>query len=124
MLCDIYRSNTKSNWFLVVPSGTHLQTLPPYVLSQLGQLSLFKTRDFQPGQPLIGASSDEVLNSIAQYGFHTQGVQVKTTEVSEAGAALGGGMLGGSIAGPVGAAIGAAIGYVLAQNAKEKKDVF
>lgn len=123
MLCDIYRSNAKQNWFLIVPSGTAIQFLPPYVLAQLGQLSLFKTREIQSGQPLVGASADEILKNITHYGFHTQGIQIKT-EVSEAGAAIGGGMLGGSIGGPVGAAIGAAIGYVLAQHAKENKDVF
>lgn len=123
MLCDIYRSKVKPDWYLAVPSGVPIPALPEYVLAQLGELALFKTREIQQGQPLIGASADDVLKNIAQYGFHAQGIQVKT-EVSEAGAALGGGVLGGSIAGPVGAVIGAVIGYGLAQQAKEKQDVF
>ena len=123
MLCDIYRSKAKSDWYIIVPSDKPIQSLPRDVLAQLGELTLFKTRDFQPGQPLIGASSDTVLSNIAARGFHAQGVQIKT-EVSEAGAAIGGGVLGGSIAGPLGALFGAAIGYALAEHAKETKDVF
>lgn len=123
MMCDIYRSKSKSDWYIIVPTGKQIQSLPSNVLTQLGELVFFKTRDFQPGQPLIGASADIVLTNISARGYHAQGVDIKT-EVSEAGAAIGGGVLGASVGGPIGAIFGAVIGYALAEHAKETKDVF
>lgn len=91
------------------------------MLSQLGELEFIKTRDIVSGQSLVGASADEIIKNISQSGFHIQGVKV-STQVSEGGAAIGGGLLGASVGGPIGAIIGAVIGLALAEHAKKVPD--
>lgn len=91
------------------------------MLAQLGELEFLKTREVSPGQRLVGADADEIIKNVAQSGFHIQGVKV-STQVSEGGAAIGGGILGASVGGPVGALIGALIGLALAEHAKKVPD--
>jgi uncharacterized protein YcgL (UPF0745 family) len=118
MLCDIYRPKARSDLYLFVRSGTSPHMFLADMLSQLGELELLKTREVVEGQSLIGASADEIIKNITQTGFHIQGVKV-TTQVSDGGAAIGGGLLGASVGGPAGAIIGAIIGLVLAEHAKK-----
>jgi uncharacterized protein YcgL (UPF0745 family) len=92
MKCDIYRPKERTDLYLFVQAGSDPNIVLTDALAQFGQLELMKTRDILPGQSLVGASSDEILNNIERFGFHVQGVKV-TTEVSEGGAAIGGGIL-------------------------------
>lgn len=121
MQCDIYRPKTRTDLYLFVRSGTSPQVFLADMLSQFGELELVKTREILPGQSLVGASADEIIKNITQTGFHIQGVKV-TTQVSEGGAAIGGGLLGASVAGPVGAVIGLLVGLALAEHAKKVPD--
>lgn len=118
MKCDIYRSKLRKDTFLFVESGTLTPQLEGQLYPQLGELELFKTRDIAAGQNLIGASAEIIINGIENNGFHIQQAAV-VTQVSEGGAAIGGGLLGASVGGPVGAVIGAAIGFALAGHAKK-----
>lgn len=121
MQVDIYRPRARRDLYLFVPHGTDVRLFLTDMLAQFGELELVKTREIQPGQSLVGASADEILQNITRAGFHVQGVKV-TAEVSEGGAALGGGILGASFAGPVGALFGALLGYALAEHAKRAPD--
>lgn len=121
MQVDIYRPSNRSDLYLFVRSGINPLQVPADVRAQFGELVLFKSREIIPGQKLIGANTDEILQNIFRAGFHVQGVSV-ATQVSEGGAALGGGILGASVAGPFGAVIGAVLGYALAEHAKKVSD--
>lgn len=118
MRCDIYRPKSRTDFYLFVPSGTPLHLLAADAIARLGDLEFVKTREIDPGQSLVGASADEIIGSISRSGFHIQGVKV-STQVSEGGAAIGGGILGASVGGPVGAVIGALIGLAVAEHAKK-----
>jgi uncharacterized protein YcgL (UPF0745 family) len=113
MRCDIYRPKARTDLYLFVRSG-----LSPQELSQFGELEFVKSREIEPGQSLVGANADDIIRNVSQRGFHVQGVKV-STQVSEGGAALGGGLLGASVGGPVGALVGAIIGLALAEHAKK-----
>lgn len=121
MLADIYRSKSRKDLYLFVPGGTEVKTYLAHVLSQFGELEFVKSRELLPGQKLIGANAEEIIFNLDNSGFHVQGVKI-TTEVSEGGAALGGGILGASVAGPIGALFGAVLGYALAEHAKKVSD--
>lgn len=121
MQVDIYRPSKRTDLYLFIRSGLDPQLFLADMMAQFGELVLVKSRDIAPGQTLIGANTDEILQNITQSGFHIQGINV-TTQVSEGGAALGGGILGASVGGPVGALIGAVLGYALAEHAKRVPD--
>lgn len=118
MKCDIYRSKARPNLYLFVPSNTLIQAIRIDVRSQLGELEFIKTREVVEGQSLIGASASEIIKNILISGFHIQAVTV-ATQVSEGGAAIGGGVLGASVGGPIGAVVGVVIGLALAEHAKK-----
>lgn len=122
MKTDIYKSLTIKSTYLIIESGSQLNELPSTVLSNLGKLEYLKTVDFNPDSPLIAADPKEVIQNIQERGYHIQGTKT-TTEISEAGAAIGGGILAASLGfGPLGAIMGAALGAILASSAKEKKN--
>ena len=121
---DIYQSSKSKMIFVFVSSGVDpLSVLPKKYKVHVGQLSMFKrNKTINENDPIIGVSPKELINNVTSRGYHVQGVEIKTN-ISEAGAAIGGGLLVASIGGgPIGAVIGAAVGYLLAHNAKEKKD--
>lgn len=118
MKCDIYRLKSRTDLYLFVPSGISPQTLPAGMISQLGELEFVKTREIISGQNLVGASADDIIRNISNTGLHIQGVKI-SSQVSDGGAAIGGGILGASVGGPVGAIIGAVIGLALAEHAKK-----
>ena len=125
MKCDIYKSGSLKNAYLFVPSGTSPEEeLSDGVLAKLGSLQFLKAIKFDADSPLIAANPKEVIENIEKHGFHVQGAEVRTTikdhnEVSEAGAAIGGGILAASLGfGPIGAIVGAALGAYLASSAK------
>jgi uncharacterized protein YcgL (UPF0745 family) len=121
MLVDIYRPSNRTDLYLFVSTGADPMQVPSDVHTQFGQLVFLKSREIIPGHKLIGANTDEILQNISRAGFHVQGVGV-AAQVSEGGAALGGGILGASVAGPVGALVGAFLGYALAEHAKKVSD--
>lgn len=121
MLVDIYRPSNRTDLYLFVSSGFDPLHVPLDVHSQFGDLVLVKSREIIPGQKLVGTTADEILQNISHTGFHVQGIGV-ATQVSEGGAALGGGILGASLAGPLGALVGAFLGYALAEHAKKVSD--
>ena len=119
MQFDVYRPKGRQDLYLFVPAGT-----PPGfpAVAALGcapeELEFFKSRELLPGQRVAGVPSEELINGVAINGFHVQAVKA-STEVSDGGAAIGGGLLGASIAGPFGAIVGSLIGLVLAEHAKK-----
>ena|SRR6218665_3805785 len=121
MQVDIYRPAKRTDLFFFVRSGTDPRIYLEQILAQFGALEFIKTRDLGAGQKLIGATTDQIIHNISQSGFHIQGINV-TSQVSEGGAALGGGILGASVGGPIGALIGALLGYALGEHAKKVPD--
>ncbi|MCG7996601.1 MAG: YcgL domain-containing protein [Candidatus Thiodiazotropha taylori] len=123
MNSDIYKATNYKGTYLFIPSGVKISTaLPEGVIRKLGNLEYFKSISFDENSPLIAADPKEVIRNIEEQGFHIQGPVIKTKaeEVSEAGAAIGGGILAASIGlGPVGALVGALAGYLLANASKE-----
>lgn len=129
MKCDIYKSNSLKNTYLFVLSGTEPdQFTPQSTFQKLGGISFFKSIEIQEDSPLIAADPKEVITNINLKGFHLQGfegnIEIKESqEISEAGAAIGGGILASSLGlGPVGAIAGAIIGVLLASSAKGNKN--
>ena len=123
MDCDIYKATNHKGAYLFIPSGVEVTAaLPESVIKKLGNIEYFKSISFDENSPLIAADPKEVIKNIEEQGFHIQGTEIKTKveEVSEAGAAIGGGILAASIGlGPVGALVGALAGYLLANASKE-----
>lgn len=123
MECDIYRSSKMKRAYVFVKAGAPNDIVPESILQKLGSLEFFKTISFDVNSPLIAANPKEVIESIEKVGYHIQGAGIETTEISEAGAAIGGGILLASLGGgPLGAIIGAVGGYFLAHLTKEEKD--
>ncbi len=129
MKCDIYKISDVKNAYLFIESGISPEArVPSEVLEKLGTLEYFKTIEFEADSPLIAANPQEVIENIEKNGFHIQGAEVRITtkenpEISEAGAAIGGGILAASLGfGPVGAIVGAVLGAVLAASAKGDND--
>lgn len=121
--CDIYRPKGRTDLYVFVQAGAKPEQVVLPLLPQLGPLEFLKTRDVVAGQPLVGTSSEEILRNVTTTGFHVQGVKVRTqVQVSEGGAAIGGGALGASIGGPLGALLGAVIGFTVAGFAKSESD--
>ena len=121
MQVDIYRPANRTDLYLFIRTGLDPQLYLTDTMAQFQSLVFVKSRDVAPGQKLIGVNTDEILNNIARSGLHIQGINV-STQVSEGGAAIGGGILGASVGGPVGALIGAVLGYALAEHAKKVPD--
>lgn len=122
MNCDIYKAINHRGAYLFIEAGNEAsEKVPEKVLKKLGHLQYVKSISFDEGSPLIAANPKEVIENIETNGFHIQGVEIKIDEVvSEAGAAIGGGILAASLGlGPVGAILGAAAGYWLANASKE-----
>ena len=125
MKCDIYKVGRINNAYLFLESGISPGArVPSDVLGRIGKLEYFKTIEFDADSPLIAANPKEVIKNIRENGYHIQGAEVRTTtkenpEISEAGAAIGGGILAASLGfGPVGAVVGAVLGAILAASAK------
>ena len=126
MNCDIYKSSIKGVYIFVPAKSPPATYLPKATLAKLGTLSLFKSIELKPDSPIIVADATEVIRNIEKKGFHVQEPEFlvntkETSTVSEAGAAIGGGMIGASL-GPVGALVGAVLGALLASAAKKKKN--
>ncbi|MES9898556.1 MAG: YcgL domain-containing protein [Sedimenticola sp.] len=123
MDCDVYKVVNYKAAYLFVLSGTDVTSaLPDKIIENLGHLEYFKAVSFDENSPLIAANPKDVIDNIAKHGFHIQGaeIQIKVEEVSEAGAAIGGGILAASLGlGPVGALVGALAGYWLANASKD-----
>ncbi|WP_321528831.1 YcgL domain-containing protein [Sedimenticola selenatireducens] len=123
METDIYQSQKVHGAYLFVPSGSSIALLPNELTHKLGKLQYFKTITINHGMKLIAADADEVIANIQKNGYHLQGASVTTkakeSDVSEVGAAVGGGILAASLGlGPVGAVAGALIGAWLANHSK------
>ena len=117
---DIYKSKKLPNVFLFVPKGIGIGNLPELVKNQLGELLYFKSITLIPNSPLIAADPNEVINNIKSKGYHLQGAAVKS-DISEVGAAVGGGILAASLGlGPIGAIAGVVAGIWLANESKAK----
>ncbi|WP_076492493.1 YcgL domain-containing protein [Aeromonas veronii] len=122
MKCDIYKSDNKKGFYVFIKSGDSLDVYINHAeLRDFSSPYLFKTIEFDENSPLIAADPKTIKSSIESRGFHIQIAGVKTTtQVSGAGAALGGGILAASLGfGVVGAAV-AAIGAALIANAANK----
>jgi len=121
---DIYQSSKSHKIFVFVKSGVNpLSVLPHKYKAQVGELSIFKkNKTINEEDPLIGATPKDLIDNVTAKGYHIQGINI-ITNISEVGAALGGGLLLASLgAGPIGAIIGGTIGYLLAHNAKEEEN--
>ena len=129
MKCDIYQSEGIKNAYLFLKSGLIPDNqVPITILKNLGTLEYFKTIDFDANSSLIAADPREVINNIKKNGYHIQGAEIRIEtkahkEISEAGAAIGGGILAASLGfGPIGSIMGALAGVILAASAKGDKD--
>ena len=125
MKCDIYKYSSKSGSYIFIESDNELSDMVPEdILLTLGETTLVKTINFDENSPLIAANPKEVIKGINANNYFIQGTKVTTQvgQVSEAGAAIGGGILAASLGfGPLGALIAAAAGFALA-NASKSED--
>lgn len=88
MQVDIYRPESRSDLYLFVRAGTDPKLFLSDMMASIGgNVTFVKSRELSPGQKVIGANTDEILQNIARAGFHVQGTTVGT-QVSEGGAAL------------------------------------
>ena len=131
MLIDIYRSQYRKEKFIILKSGVEPdKVLPPSLREELSTLTLYRsnkeiTEEHNIKDPLLVVSSNDVIRNINNNNYYLQSIPVKskTPDISEAGAAIGGGILAASLGmGPVGAFIGAVLGFLLAQKGMEKKN--
>lgn len=127
METDIYKSKKLKGTYLFIRSGSDTDNLSDEVVKKFGNFEYFKSLTLISGAPLIAADPDEVISNIEKHGFHMQGaeisVKVKESDVSEVGAAVGGGILAASLGlGPVGAIAGAVIGAWIANHSKDEEN--
>ena len=123
MNCDIYKATNHKSAYIFVESGAEvLSVVNRTALKKLGHIEFFKSISFDENSPLIAANPKEVIKNIRTHGFHIQGadIKIKVEEVSEAGAAIGGGILATSFGfGPIVAVIAAVIGFLMAIALRE-----
>jgi len=124
---DIYKFKTNPNTYLFIKEGEDISIVPSKTINKLGEVTYVKSITLIPDSPLIAANPNEVILNIEKQGFHIQRSEVKMTvkenDVSEVGAAVGGGILAASLGlGPVGAIAGAALGLWIANIKKTEED--
>ncbi|WP_038123988.1 YcgL domain-containing protein [Vibrio nigripulchritudo] len=127
MKCTAYKTSKKRSTYVLVQKGVNIAPIEAKLKEKLGELTLFKNITLTEGESRIGINPEEAISNILKNGFHIQGVEVsvkvKENDVSEVGAAVGGGILAASIGlGPIGAIIGAAAGFLLANSSKSEEN--
>lgn len=72
MLCQVYRSQRKSETYLYVEFGKDHSRLPEALLKQLGELSQVMILDLNKRNQLANANIETVKESLAEQGFYLQ----------------------------------------------------
>ncbi|MUK93767.1 hypothetical protein GNP80_15150 [Aliivibrio fischeri] len=124
MKCDVYKSDAMKGVYVFIKDGSPLE---PFLLDDslkgFNNPYRFKTIEFDDDSPLIAADPKIIKKSIEAKGFHIQKTDIKSSNVSGAGAAIGGGLLAASLGfGIVGAAVAAIGSAILANAANSDKD--
>jgi hypothetical protein len=118
MNIDIYKSIAPSGTYVAIPSGSNV---PPQVVGTIGNVEVYKTNfPIEPESKLYAVDAPTVINVIQNNGFYIA-KDSNQSDVSKAGAAIGGGILLASLGlGPIGAIVGALTGLVIANSAEKK----
>ena len=123
MECDIYKSSSENLSYIFVEAGASLvDKVPKDILMAFGDSELIKTIHVNENSEFISSNPKEIIESInlKNYYIKRTSIAIKQDSVSEAGAALGGGILAASLGfGPLGAIFAAVAGYVIANAAKD-----
>ena len=64
--------------FLFVPVGTDIETLPPEIRNDLGDLRFEKIIDIEPGENRIALNTDEAISNIEMSGYYVQCARIET----------------------------------------------
>jgi hypothetical protein len=72
ILCDVYKSLNKSDYYLFVKREQGLTRVPKALLSQLGKLELAMSITLTPNRPMAATSAKDVMIALAENGYHLQ----------------------------------------------------
>lgn len=72
MLCEIYRSDRKSETYLYLMHGQVFDELPAALRQAFGTPSLVMRLKLDPGRPLAHADVGEVMHHLREEGFYLQ----------------------------------------------------
>lgn len=72
MLCHIYRSNLKIDTYLYLAEKDDFSMIPPDLLRVFGIPEFSFSFDLTPGRKLTKEDSAEVLENLANQGYHLQ----------------------------------------------------
>jgi len=80
MNCYAYRSSSRRNCYLLVPTKDDFSKVPPEVLSQLGDLDFFKEIDLDGDAAPIALDAAAAKKSVAEKGYYVQCTKTDVTE--------------------------------------------
>ena len=72
VLCDVYKSSIKSDYYLFVKREQGLSQVPKSLLNQLGKLELAMSLTVTQDRPMAAASAKDVLIALDTSGFYLQ----------------------------------------------------
>ena len=80
MICDVYKSAIKPDRYILVKSGTPLNSLPRSIQKEIVSKRALKTIDTQSNPPPIGLNIASTIADIQKNGYH---IQLTKTEIEE-----------------------------------------
>jgi uncharacterized protein len=72
LLCDIYKSLNRSDYYLYVKSDEKFARVPEPLLHHMGKLSLVMTIPLTAEQTLANAKAEVVIKAVSQNGYYLQ----------------------------------------------------
>ena len=70
--CEVYKGARKENTYLFVADAKSLETLPPLILKQMGELEFVLSVDLSTRKTLAVAEPAAVIECIERQGFYPQ----------------------------------------------------
>lgn len=71
-LCNVYRSDRKSETYLYLAAGTQFEDLPEALQKQFGEPAFVMKLVLEPGRELARVDAQSVRQALAEEGFYLQ----------------------------------------------------
>lgn len=115
---SVYRLQEDKNSYVFLPmqfTSWSNPDPPKEIITPHGKVIYVKSIRLSPSSTINGIDAETIIENVKEHGSYFRKFEPKTN-VSQGGAAIGGGILGGSLFGPAGALIGAIAGLAIAEH--------
>jgi len=66
----------REEFYILVRSGTDINSIPQKIRNEVGELLLFRKMTIRRGEKRIALDSDEAISNIEKEGYHVQDVRI------------------------------------------------